>query len=102
MNVTWCRPPACLDAANTDANYKVCDNIKKYGLDNVPSGYIYNSPYPDDQSDMSLMYPNQDLPPKRAHPVCPPRAHPVAPSQSNQPDIFFGAVFTVIASITSV
>lgn len=61
LPIAWCRLPACANA--TTDNDQVCENIFKYGLNNVPSGNIYNSPYPDDQTDLSLMYPNQKFPP---------------------------------------
>jgi len=60
-NITWCRLSACDE--DTPSNAAVCMGIFQFGLNNVPSGYIYNSPYPDDQDDMSLMYPNQNAPP---------------------------------------
>jgi len=44
-NHTWCRPPPCA-TKETDAT---CEAIHKYGLNNVPTGEIWNEPYPDDQ-----------------------------------------------------
>lgn len=60
----FCRLPAC--AGMTENNQYVCDQIKKYGLDNVPTGNIFNSPYPDTQDEdapSSLLYPNQEKSP---------------------------------------
>jgi hypothetical protein len=60
----FCRLDVCKDR-NTN-NQEVCEYIKKYGLDNVPTGNKFNSPYPDTQdpnAPVSLIYPNQEYAP---------------------------------------
>lgn len=44
-NHAWCRPPMCSTVASNES----CQTIEKYGLNNVPTGKIWNEPYPDDQ-----------------------------------------------------
>jgi hypothetical protein len=56
----FCRLPACAD--RNPNNDETCRLIKKYGLSNVPTGKIFNSPYPDTQYDESLRYLNQKTP----------------------------------------
>jgi hypothetical protein len=57
----FCRLPAC--ANRNPNNDEACHVIAKYGLSNVPTGNIFNSPYPDTQYDESLRYLNQKVPP---------------------------------------
>jgi hypothetical protein len=54
----FCRLEIC--ASEYPNNEQVCADIKKYGLDNVPTGNLFNSPYPDTQYDIRARYPNQD------------------------------------------
>ena len=53
----FCRLDLC--ASKNPNNDQICADIKKYGLDNVPTGNLFNSPYPDTQFDAKLRYPNQ-------------------------------------------
>jgi len=54
----FCRLDVC--ANKTKNNEQLCASIKKWGLDNVPTGNLFNSPYPDSQNSVALRYPNQD------------------------------------------
>ena len=58
---SFCRLESC--PSKKANNREICNTIKQYGLDNVPTGNLFNSPYPDTQYSEKLRYPNQLVPP---------------------------------------
>jgi hypothetical protein len=67
----FCKPSYCSNETYDQVphNQALCDSIKKYGLNDVPTGSIFNEAYPDTQFDLKLAYPNQVNPPPTKKPT---------------------------------